>query len=116
MLVLSRKKNESIIIDDEITVVVVEVRGDKVRLGIEGPNDVPVHRREVYEAILQEKLAKGQTSANKVSREEFRVYMNRGDYMEAYQAYVENPGLATRNDRDKLIRGLGKTLQDKLGQ
>lgn len=51
MLVLSRKRNESIIIRDDIIVTVVEVRGDKVRLGIEAPKDVPVHRREVYEAI-----------------------------------------------------------------
>ena len=51
MLVLSRKKNESIVIDNNITIVVVEIRGDKVRLGVEAPKDVPVHRREVYEAI-----------------------------------------------------------------
>jgi carbon storage regulator len=51
MLVLSRKKNESIIINDHITVTVIEIRGDKVRLGIEAPKDVTVHRREVYEAI-----------------------------------------------------------------
>lgn len=50
MLVLSRKKNESIMIGD-ITIVVVEIRGDKVRLGVEAPKDVPVHRREVYDAI-----------------------------------------------------------------
>jgi len=51
MLVLSRKKNESIIINDNITVTVVEIRGDKVRLGIVAPKDVSVHRQEVYEAI-----------------------------------------------------------------
>lgn len=51
MLVLSRKKNESIIINDHITITVVEIRGDKVRLGIDAPKDVVVHRREVYEAI-----------------------------------------------------------------
>lgn len=51
MLVLSRKKNESIVINNDITIVVVEIRGDKVRLGIEAPKEVPVHRREVYEAI-----------------------------------------------------------------
>ena len=45
------KKNESIVINDDITVVVVEIRGDKVRLGIEAPKEVPVHRREVYDAI-----------------------------------------------------------------
>ena len=53
MLVLSRKKNESIIIRDDIVVMVVEVQGDKVRLGIEAPRDVPVHRREVYEKIKE---------------------------------------------------------------
>ncbi len=51
MLVLSRKKNESIVINDDITIVVVEIRGDKVRLGVEAPKDVPVHRKEVYDAI-----------------------------------------------------------------
>jgi carbon storage regulator len=51
MLVLSRKKNESIVINDDITIVVVEIRGDKVRLGVEAPKEVPVHRREVFDAI-----------------------------------------------------------------
>ena len=54
MLVLSRKKNESIVINDNINVVVVEIRGDKVRLGVEAPKEIPVHRREVYEAIMRE--------------------------------------------------------------
>ncbi|MFN7811928.1 MAG: carbon storage regulator CsrA [Planctomycetia bacterium] len=53
MLVLSRKKDESIVINDNITIVVVEIRGDKVRLGVEAPKDVPVHRREVFEAIAR---------------------------------------------------------------
>jgi carbon storage regulator len=51
MLVLSRKKDESIIINDHIRVTIVEIRGDKVRLGIDAPKEVSVHRREVYEAI-----------------------------------------------------------------
>ena len=51
MLVLSRKKNESIVVDDNIKVTVVEIRGDKVRLGIDAPREVPVHREEVYAAI-----------------------------------------------------------------
>jgi len=51
MLVLSRKKNESIVIDERIVITVVEIRGDKVRLGIEAPKDVPIHRHEVYEAL-----------------------------------------------------------------
>jgi carbon storage regulator len=60
MLVLSRKKNESIVINNDITVTVVEIRGDKVRLGIVAPKEVPVHRQEVYEAI---KNGKAQTPA-----------------------------------------------------
>ena len=51
MLVLSRKKNESIVIANDIVITVVEVRGDKVRLGIEAPKDVPVHRQEIHDAI-----------------------------------------------------------------
>lgn len=54
MLVLSRKKNESIVINNDITIVVVEIRGDKVRLGVEAPKEVPVHRREVHDAIQRE--------------------------------------------------------------
>ena len=53
MLVLSRNKNESIVINNEITIVVVEIRGDKVRLGVEAPKEVPVHRREIYDAIVR---------------------------------------------------------------
>lgn len=51
MLVLSRHRDESIIIGDDIVVTVVDIRGDKVRLGIEAPTSIPVHRQEVYDAI-----------------------------------------------------------------
>ena len=54
MLILSRKKHESIIIGDNINVVVVEIRGDKVRLGVEAPPEMPANRSEVYEAIVSE--------------------------------------------------------------
>ena len=54
MLVLSRKKDEKIIIGDNITLMVIEIRGDKVRLGIDAPKEVTVHRQEVYEAIKRE--------------------------------------------------------------
>ncbi len=51
MLVLSRKKNESVVVNDDIVIMIVEVRGDKVRLGIQAPRDVSVHRKEIYDAI-----------------------------------------------------------------
>jgi len=58
MLVLSRKKNERIVIGDNIVITVVEVRGDRVRLGIEAPQEVPIHRSEVHAAIRQEQSEK----------------------------------------------------------
>ncbi len=54
MLVLSRQRDESIIIGDNVVITVVDVRGDKVKLGIDAPQEIPVHRREVYEAIRRE--------------------------------------------------------------
>ena len=55
MLVLSRKKDESIILGDNIVITVVDIRGDKVRLGIQAPTEISVHRQEVYEKIQTEK-------------------------------------------------------------
>ena len=54
MLVLSRQRDETIMIGDQIRITIVEVRGDKVRIGIEAPKDVSVHRQEVYDAIKRE--------------------------------------------------------------
>lgn len=65
MLVLSRKKNESIVINDSITIVVVEVRGDKVRLGIDAPKDVPVHRKEIFDAIRESEQRKRDSELEK---------------------------------------------------
>ncbi len=64
MLVLSRKKNESIVIDGRISITVVEIRGDKVRLGIEAPREVPVHRSEVYYAIKSERETNADADAS----------------------------------------------------
>jgi carbon storage regulator len=54
LLILTRKRNERIMIGDNIEVVIVDIRGEQVQLGINAPKDVPVHRREVYEAIVKE--------------------------------------------------------------
>lgn len=56
MLVLSRQRDESIMIGDNICITIVDIRGDKVRLGIEAPAEIPVHRQEVWEAIQRENL------------------------------------------------------------
>lgn len=71
MLVLSRQRDESIIIGDNIVVTVVDIRGDKVRLGINAPTEIPVHRQEVYEAIRRENQRASEldpTQARKVGR------------------------------------------------
>ena len=60
MLVLSRQRDESIFIGDKIKITVVDIRGDKVRLGIEAPTEIPVHRQEVYEAIQRENQRKAE--------------------------------------------------------
>lgn len=54
MLVLSRQRDETIMIGDDIAITVVDIRGDKVRLGVAAPTHIPVHRKEVYEAIKKE--------------------------------------------------------------
>jgi carbon storage regulator len=69
MLVLSRQRDESIMIGDDVEITIVDVRGDKVRLGITAPKHIPVHRREIYDAIQREKAQKGEgeVQANPVS-------------------------------------------------
>ncbi len=59
MLVLSRKTDESIIIGENIVVTVVEIRGDKVRLGVQAPKEVSVHRREIYDKVKRSAPAEG---------------------------------------------------------
>ena len=60
MLVLSRQRDETIMIGDDVEITIVDIRGEKVRLGINAPAHVPVHRKEVYDAIKREKLAAAQ--------------------------------------------------------
>jgi len=65
MLVLSRQRDESIMIGDEVEITIVDVRGDKVRLGITAPKHIPVHRREIYDAIQREKAQAAQKEPQK---------------------------------------------------
>ncbi len=70
MLVLSREKDESIIVGDDVKIIIVDVRGDKVRLGITAPKSISVHRKEVYAAIQQEKKEKAKTEVEEKKAEE----------------------------------------------
>ena len=70
MLVLSRQRDESIIIDDNIVITVVDVRGEKVRLGITAPPQIAVHRKEVYDAIRKEKEAAAAESGGQPAKVE----------------------------------------------
>lgn len=132
MLVLSRKKNESLVIDDDVTIIVVEIRGDKVRLGVEAPKEVPVHRKEVYDAIKREEY-----KTQELKREEdkktdqskthysthysdFRHYLETGEYSDAYDVFTKDPDVRGDINDDELVRlveGLGdlnKILKTRL--
>jgi len=61
MLVLSREKDQSIMIGDDVKITIIDVRGDKVRLGFEAPKTIPIHRQEIYDAIQREKQKKNAT-------------------------------------------------------
>lgn len=67
MLVLSRQRDETIMIGDDIEITVVDIRGDKVRLGINAPKEVSVHRKEVYDAIRRENRAAAQVKPEDVA-------------------------------------------------
>lgn len=84
MLVLSRKKNESVVINDSITVVVVDIRGDKVRLGIEAPKDVSVFRKEIYDLIQKESAKSNSTSIVEVSSQNSLVLQELQPTSETY--------------------------------
>lgn len=74
MLVLSRRKDESIIIGDNIEITIVDIRGNKVRLGINAPRSVSVHRKEIYDAIQREKAKKAENGEiEKYSAEDFEA-------------------------------------------
>ena len=63
MLVLTRRKGESIIVGDDIEIFVLDVSGDAVRIGIKAPKEVSIHRREIYEAIQEENIAAARAAA-----------------------------------------------------
>ena len=70
MLILSRKREEQIVIDDNIVITVVEIRADKVRLGIEAPREIPVHRKEIHELIQREKAQQAEGTSTDMATDQ----------------------------------------------
>ena len=86
MLVLSRQRDESIVIGDKVVVTIVDIRGDKVRLGIQAPGEIPVHRQEVYEAIQRENRKAGQPQPAAASAKASEIVRLRRRRSVAYDA------------------------------
>jgi carbon storage regulator len=111
MLVLSRKKNEKIMIgsDGEIVVTVVEIRGDKVRIGIDAPKEIPVHRQEVYDAINDEmQKNQGCNLENKLGDNirKFRSSLNSRNYTSAYRELISGDYIPSGDEINTLKNGL----------
>lgn len=91
MLVLSRQRDESIMIGDDVEIIIVDVRGDKVRLGITAPKSIPVHRREIYDAIQREKKEKEESQkAQQESQKEQKEQKEQQEKPQASQSTKES--------------------------
>ena len=93
MLVLSRQRDESIMIGDDVEIIIVDVRGDKVRLGITAPKSIPVHRREIYDAIQREKTEKKEPQKQQGKESQAKKEEKTGDQQdqETHQQPTEKP-------------------------
>jgi len=114
MLVLSREMDKSIVIGDNIVVTVVDIRRDKVRLGIECPVEIPVHRREIFDMVERKRLEAKTQESSKEERvdfgEQLNEYLSTGNYLKAYKVVFENPEKASYGQLSNLALGLGKKL------
>lgn len=97
MLVLSRQRDETIMIGDDIEITVVDIRGDKVRLGISAPASVPVHRKEVYDAIKRENRAASQVAVEDLSKAS--AHLRRPDKHRGPQRPGEDASSPPENDK-----------------
>ena len=99
MLVLSRTRDETIMIGDDVQITVVDIRGDKVRLGITAPAEVPVHRKEVYEAIKRENAQAARMSPGDVTGNAKTPNNKQNKQQTNDKNGPSNPGDRRRNDR-----------------
>jgi carbon storage regulator len=105
MLVMSRKKNESLVINNDVIVTVVEIRGDKVRLGIVHPRNVAVHRQEVHDAIHGQPLPVPQLATVPADQPTVRVTGRQASWLDWLAASLEaRMGVAV--DRDVLAQSI----------
>ncbi len=126
MLVLSRYKDENIIIGKDIVIKVIDIQSDRVKLGINAPVEIPVHRQEVYEAIQKENRAMGNIQETKETNkpgkleknvdstqadfsQQFNKYLKLNNYSLAYDFLLNNDYHPTRDETSKLKYGLKKS-------
>ena len=103
MLVLSRQRDETIMIGDEVEITVVDIRGDKVRLGITAPRRIQVHRKEVYDAIKRENERAAKLSPSDVSEviDKETTPLQPPDKKADYNGQTENHNRSNETDRSR---------------
>jgi carbon storage regulator len=108
MLIVSRKKNETMVIDDVIFVTVVEIRGDKVRLGFQMPKEIPLHRQEIYDAVVRERSVEPKPAPPPATPDDTAQTIGRlEESIEQQRRTIER--------QEELIRGIESLLQKHFG-
>jgi len=111
MLVVSRQRDESMMIGDDVEVIIVDVRGDKVRLGITAPTTIPVHRREIYDAIQREKMGKEEVEKRPFKEKSLTFLVD-----EANKLVAENPKIVKDSNYSGKDKELYKNYMDEISK
>ena len=113
MVVISRRKGDSLVIGDDIIVTVVEIRGDKVRLGIEHPKEMSVHRQEVYEAFRRQDTPPPSPAASPPGPPKPHLAERQSDRLDRFAAALQ-ARLAVAVDRDLVVQAMRDAGIDEL--